>query len=293
LRLSVQHITRYRYLRPVTHSHNEVRLMPSTDANQTCLVFNVMTEPDAPVFHFDLPWGRVHHFDLIPAHDRLNITCEAMIETHRVNPFEEMQLIERDGDFYLLPDISEYYVDFLSPTLRVPILPSTDSLADQARNNADSPATASFLIALTALLHSDFAYVPGSTTVDTPVQEVIENRMGVCQDFAHLMLSICRRQLIPSRYVSGYLYTGTGRDSLVSGDASHAWVECLLPGGHWLGFDPTNNLVVNDKYVKVQHGRDYGDVPPLRGIYRGVASQELEVHVRVTAEETQQIAAPL
>lgn len=291
MRLSVQHVTRYKYFRPVAHSHNEVRLMPATDANQTCLVFNVITSPEAVVFHFDLPWGRVHHFDLIPPHDHLTITCEAMVETHRANPFEEMQLIEDDREFYLLPDISEYYVDFLSPTLRVPILESTDVFAAEARANADSPATASFLIALTALLHSKFAYVPGSTTVDTPVPDVIERRMGVCQDFAHLMLSICRRQQIPARYVSGYLYTGTGRDSLVSGDASHAWIECLLPGGHWLGFDPTNNLVVNDKYVKVQHGRDYGDVPPLRGVYRGVAAQALDVHVKVTAEEPEKSTA--
>jgi transglutaminase-like putative cysteine protease len=289
----VQHITRYRYLKPVSHSHNEVRLMPTTDANQTCLVFNVTTDPEATVFHFDLPWGRVHHFDLIQPHVKLDITCEAVIETHRANPFEEMQLIEDDRSFYLLPDINEYYVDFLTPTLRVPILESTDIFAKQAYQQADSPATASFLIALTALLHSEFAYVPGSTTVDTPVPDVIRNRMGVCQDFAHLMLSICRRQQVPSRYVSGYLYTGIGKDSLVSGDASHAWVECLLPGGQWLGFDPTNNLVVNDKYVKVQHGRDYGDVPPLRGVYRGPAAQELDVHVRVSAEEAGELAGTI
>jgi len=267
--------------------------MPTTDANQTCIIFHVTTDPEATVFHFDLPWGRVHHFDVIQPHERLDIQCEAMIETHRVNPFEEMQLIENDKDFYLLPDISEYYVDFLTPTLRVPILESTDVFAQKAMDRADSPATASFLIALTSLLHSEFAYVPGSTTVDTSVQEVINSRMGVCQDFAHLMLSICRRQQIPSRYVSGYLYTGTGKDHLVSGDASHAWVECLLPGGQWLGFDPTNNLVVNDKYIKVQHGRDYGDVPPLRGIYRGAAAQELEVHVRVSAEEAPELVTSL
>jgi transglutaminase-like putative cysteine protease len=115
--------------------------------------------------------------------------------------------------------------------------------------------------------------------------------MGVCQDFAHLMLSICRRQQIPSRYVSGYLYTGIGGNDLVSGDASHAWIECLLPGGHWIGFDPTNNLVVNDKYIKVQHGRDYSDVPPLRGIYRGASAQELDVIVKVTSEDVPDLAA--
>jgi transglutaminase-like putative cysteine protease len=265
--------------------------MPATDANQTCLIFNVTTDPEAKVFHFDLPWGRVHHFDLIASHDYLNIICEAKVETHRPNPFEDLQLVVNDRAFYLLNDIHEYFIDYLSPTLRVPIISATEQFVKQALDLADSPATASFLIALTGVLYREFAYVPGSTTVDTPVPDVIESKMGVCQDFAHLMLSICRSQQIPARYVSGYLYTGVGQDSLISGEASHAWVECLLPGGQWLGFDPTNNLVVNDKYIKVQHGRDYGDVPPLRGVYRGYASQKLDVEVRVSAEDAPRLTS--
>jgi transglutaminase-like putative cysteine protease len=263
--------------------------MPTTDANQTCLIFSITTNPAANVFHFDLPWGRVHHFDLIGLHSFLDITCEAMVETHRPNPFEDMQLIMDDRSFYLLPDIHEYFIDYLSPTVRVPIIPETKPFVNEAVALADSPATASFLIALTGLLYREFDYVPGSTTVDTPVSDVIERRTGVCQDFAHLMLSVCRSQQIPARYVSGYLYTGTDQDGLLSGDASHAWVECLLPGGQWLGFDPTNNMVVNDKYIKVQHGRDYGDVPPLRGVYRGFAHQQLDVTVRVTAIESPEL----
>jgi transglutaminase-like putative cysteine protease len=265
--------------------------MPSTDVNQTCLIFIISTDPDASVFHFDLPWGRVHHFDIVAPHDTLKITCEASVETHRRNPFEDMQLIQEDRDFYFLRDIREYYIDFLSPTLRVPILEQTDQFAIRAKDEAETPATASFLISLMNLIHREFAYVPGATTVDSSVQDVIDHRMGVCQDFAHLMLSICRRQQIPSRYVSGYLYTGIGGNDLVSGDASHAWIECLLPGGHWIGFDPTNNLVVNDKYIKVQHGRDYSDVPPLRGIYRGASAQELDVIVKVTSEDVPDLAA--
>ena len=151
-------------------------------------------------------------------------------------------------------------------------------------------------------IHSDFAYTPGVTTVDTPLQDVVAGRAGVCQDFTHLMLAVCRRQGIPSRYVSGYLFTGEqaasdqtqrlsqgsvagrARSGLAGGDATHAWVECLLPNERWYGFDPTNNLLANDSYITVHHGRDYDDVTPLRGVYKGASEAVLEVSVRVIEE---------
>ena len=150
---------------------------------------------------------------------------------------------------------------------------------------------------LTRLLRRVFTYAPGTTHVNTPLSEVLQNKQGVCQDFAHLMLAICRRQGIPARYVSGYLYTGgrplsqddrgdddASRGVSVRDDAMHAWVECLLPDEQWRGFDPTNNLLTNDTYVKVHYGRDYGDVPPVKGVYHGPATHTLNVTVRVQSE---------
>ena len=151
-------------------------------------------------------------------------------------------------------------------------------------------------------IHAHFEYTPGATTVDTPLPDMVAARAGVCQDFTHLMLAVCRRQGIPSRYVSGYLFTGEQaasdqtqrlsqeaagsreRSGLAGGDATHAWVECLLPNGRWYGFDPTNNLLANDSYITVHHGRDYDDVTPLRGVYKGATETTLEVSVRVIEE---------
>ena len=155
-------------------------------------------------------------------------------------------------------------------------------------------------MALTRQLYRVLTYAPGSTHVNSSIRQVLDHGAGVCQDFAHLMLAVCRRQGIPSRYVSGYLYTGEehsepggegdlARDpdaphGLVSGNAMHAWVECLLPDNRWHGFDPTNNLLTNDYYVKVHTGRDYGDVPPVRGVYRGPLVHTMDVSVKVVSD---------
>ena len=302
MRLRVLHQTRYLYSQSVNDSHNEVRLMPTSDDDQTCLSFRLSATPLVHVFSYELPVGRVHHFNLRPSHNELNLAVESVVITHRHNPFLDTDFdLDVDG-FYQQEDFFERYVEYLSPTLRVPVLDSVTALAEQARTEAQ-PGPASFPMAVMGLLHRDFTYMPGSTDVDSPLERVIETRQGVCQDFTHLMLAICRHQGIPARYVSGYLYTGGAdsklatpqRDSLeeaakrpsldlTGGDATHAWVECLLPNNRWYGFDPTNNLVTNDAYIKVHNGRDYDDVSPLRGVYRGGSESTLEVAVRVTAE---------
>lgn len=292
--------------------------MPLSDADQTCLDFRLLTKPSARVFSYDLPSGRVHHFGVRRPHSYLIVETESLVVTHRHDALAGMDLIEPDFGYYLRDEVRQRYAEYLTPTERVPLVPEADGFAAEARSLA-SPSSASFLVELTRLLQRRFAYAPGVTHVDTSLREVLDRERGVCQDFAHLMLAICRRQGIPARYISGYLYTGhrpaaaaypgiavlaadsaagvadddsafePGMSALVSGDAMHAWVECLLPDGNWYGFDPTNSTVANDYYVKVHSGRDYGDVPPLRGIYHGPACEVLHVAVRVHAEAT---AAP-
>jgi transglutaminase-like putative cysteine protease len=302
MRLRVLHQTRYLYSQPVNDSHNEVRLMPVSDTDQTCLSFRLSATPAIHVFSYELPVGRVHHFNLRPSHRELNLAAESVVITHRRNPFlEEDFPLDTDG-FYKTDDFFERYVEYLSPTKRVPLLPEIDPFVDKALAEAQ-PGPASFPMAVMGMMHREFTYMPGSTTVDSPLERVIETKQGVCQDFTHLMLAICRRHGIPARYVSGYLYTAGSdaklatpqRDSLeeaakypsldlTGGDATHAWVECLLPNNGWYGFDPTNNLVTTDAYIKVHNGRDYDDVSPLRGVYRGSSESTLEVAVHVTAE---------
>ena len=321
MRLRVLHTTRYLYSSPAINSYNEARLMPLSDDDQTCLDFRLSVTPPARVFAYDSAWGRVHHFNMRAPHRELAIRAEALVVTHRANPFSGLQLIADDRGFYARPDIRQTYFEYLQPTTRVPLPPETDRIAAVARKQA-GVGTASFLIALTRLLHRAFTFAPGATTIHTSLLEVLENKQGVCQDFAHLMLSVCRRQGIPARYVSGYLFTGEAtpefanvsggankfsqseweredrggnvaldtlptlndeEEELVGGNAMHAWVECLMPDGKWRGFDPTNNLVTNEYYVKSHYGRDYGDVLPVRGLYRGPSSH-MEVAVRVRRE---------
>jgi transglutaminase-like putative cysteine protease len=128
-----------------------------------------------------------------------------------------------------------------------------------------------------------FAYVPHSTKVDSPIEEALKTRQGVCQDFAHIMIALGRRLRIPCRYVSGYMFhrDESERDRSVEG-ASHAWVEALMPGLGWVAFDPTNNLIGVDRHIRVAIGRDYADVPPTRGVYKGEAQSELSVAVTVS-----------
>ncbi|HLH81146.1 MAG TPA: transglutaminase family protein [Chthonomonas sp.] len=293
MQLCVRHTTRYAYPAAVRDSYNELRLMPVSDNNQTCRTFELDIEPKARIFSYELPSGTVHHFNIRAPHNALTIRAYSEVTTHIQDPFVGLQMHEDDSEFYAREGVRQRFYDYLSPTPLVPLTPETDRIAQLARRQAGGPATATFLIALIRLLHRVLEYAPGSTRVDTPIQQVLQQKRGVCQDFAHLMLAICRRQRIPSRYVSGYIYTGSGTKEsgwseekhLIGGDAMHAWVECLLPDGAWHGFDPTNNLVVNGHYIKVHHGRDYYDVSPIRGVYHGPADHQMETSVRVWLEE--------
>ena len=134
-------------------------------------------------------------------------------------------------------------------------------------------------------LYDYFEYVPHSTHVDSPIDEAIVNGKGVCQDFAHTMIALLRHVRIPARYVSGYLYRSREDHDRSTPDASHAWVDVLLPQLGWVGFDPTNNLIAHHRHIRAAVGRDYADVPPTHGIFRGKTGSELYVAVQVDASE--------
>lgn len=290
--LHVTHRTHYVYPTPAMESHNELRLMPLTDEDQTCQFFHLTLRPAAPYFSYRMPWGTVHHFNVRAPHTELDILAEAQVETRRHNPFEGVNLVENDWGFYRRNGVRQEFSEYLAPTQLVPADPAAERIAATARKQA-GPSAGSFLIALTRMLNRLMTYSPGATNVRTTLAQILDTQRGVCQDFAHLMLAVCRSQGIPSRYVSGYLYAGrpadpTDRDEsgrLRGAQATHAWIECLLPNGVWRGFDPTNNLLSNDHYIKVHWGRDYADVPPTHGVYRGPFALSLNVEVNVTKVE--------
>ena len=155
-------------------------------------------------------------------------------------------------------------------------------------NRARKPASAirwSWCSNLNALLYSKIAYVPKSTRVDSPIDHALESRQGVCQDFAHIMIGLTRRIGIPCRYVSGYLFHKAGDKTRSAEGATHAWVETLLPGLGWVGFDPTNNVLAGERHVRTSVGRDYADVPPTKGVFKGSAESQLLVAVHVAPSD--------
>jgi transglutaminase-like putative cysteine protease len=283
--------------------------MPASNETQTCLEYELRVSPQSRVFAYELPSGTVHHFEVRPPHAYLEVRSVALVETKDRDPFDRLRLVDDDLAYYTQSSTRENYCEYLLPTDRVQLHEETDRIAAVARKLAGR-SSASFLLTLTRVLSRVLAFKPGVTNVDSSILSVLEHGSGVCQDFTHLMLAVCRRQGIPARYVSGYLYTGhdgeehhfaspsegsvaeeyRGRlaaepeGSLRGAEAMHAWVDCLLPGGVWQGFDPTNNLLVNQRYIQVHHGRDYADVTPIRGVYHGPAEQYLGVSVHVMRE---------
>lgn len=276
--LKAFHRTTYRYPFASRESHNEVRLQPLDGDDQRCLSFDLKIEPEAKIFSYNEQGGTVHHFVVRTPHTALTITAETTVETFLVNPFEGLNLIENDWNG--LAGLSDRYPEFLASTPRVPILDAARQIAESVPVRA---SIAQYAIDVGERIHSLLSYDFDATHVHTPLSYVIEHRAGVCQDFAHLMLACLRAKCIPARYVSGYLYAGS--DDLRGDEATHAWVECVLPGGRWLGLDPTNHCLANDHHVRVHTGRDYDEVPPTRGIYTGPAAERLEVSVRVVQVE--------
>jgi transglutaminase-like putative cysteine protease len=264
---------------PSIESQNEVRLMPLNDWTQTCIDFKLTVQPQCKVFSYEETGGTVHYFGVRSAHPVLEIVAEALVETKLENPFDGLNLLAPDWAFYDLPATKQDQAEFLSESPYVFLNHEVAEIADSVRR-ASNDSVADFIIKLAKWIHDSLTYDPDATHVHTKLHEVLEIKAGVCQDFAHLMIACCRSIGIPARYVSGYLFVG-GIDGMRGEQATHAWLECLLPTGKWLSVDPTNDLLVNDRYVAVHTGRDYSDVTPTRGVYIGTPAKSLDVSVQV------------
>jgi len=183
-------------------------------------------------------------------------------------------------------ELCEEHFDFIAPTTYVPHLPRLEELV-QAASQASQGTVLGFAQAASDLIHQRFRYVKGATHVNSSVEDSLSLGAGVCQDFAHLLLGVVRMRGLPARYVSGYIVPqpqdgeASNLEEVVGGQASHAWTDVFVPGTGWVGFDPTLGKAVGLRHVRVAYGRDYGDVPPVRGVYKGHAGQRLSVDVRV------------
>lgn len=281
---SIRHITRFRYSAPIRQSITEVRMQPRSDGPQRCVNFSLSTSPKARVLAYRDDSGNViHHFDVPGRHSHLTITAQALVE---VQPLPELP-DSLGGDTWEHLDLmtaNDLYYDYLAPSLYVQPGPELADLVRMLRlERGRDPLT--MLRRLTTAVFDHFDYAPQSTTVDTPIAEVIAAGRGVCQDFAHITLGLLRSVGVPCRYVSGYLFHRNDGPDRSSVDATHAWIEALLPDLGWIGFDPTNNLIAGERHIRTAIGRDYGDVMPTRGVYKGKADSELAVAVQVAPSE--------
>jgi transglutaminase-like putative cysteine protease len=264
MRFSIRYRTEYHYDAPVVDNLNALRALPQRTEES-----GVRVDPEARLIqHNDYFGTRVVEFGISRPHERLTIDVRAKVET------SEPPAPQEAGWTAIPPEAAEY----LLPTGDEPANGALAELEQAARG--DSPLAT--LMAVTELIPDRFEYRQGVTYVGSSVQDLLDAGGGVCQDFAHLGLILLRRNGVPARYVSGYLFAApeTGEDSVEVN--THAWIEALLPGAGWVGADPTNRCLTGAQHVKIGHGRRYADVPPIKGVYRGAARATLEASVKMT-----------
>lgn len=286
---SIRHLTKFRYSAHVSESLMEARMQPRSDGPQRCLSFQLMVQPKARVqFYRDYLGNTVHHFDVPGRHKQLSIVADALVDVQPPQPLPDSL---GDSAWDELDDMISAgdYIEMLMPSQ---FGQSTELLEEfahelglESHEKARQTDPLEFVLNLNALLYSKIAYVPKSTRVDSPIDHALESRQGVCQDFAHIMIALTRRIGIPCRYVSGYLFHKAGDKTRSAEGATHAWVETLLPGLGWVGLDPTNNVLAGERHVRTSVGRDYADVPPTKGVFKGSAESQLLVAVHVALSD--------
>jgi transglutaminase-like putative cysteine protease len=282
---SIRHLTKFLYSNPVSESMMETRMHPRSDQNQRCLTFHLSVSPRCRVFSYrDHLANQVHHFDIPGQHGQLVIVAESLVEVQPAVQIPASLTPDAWGELDQMIDQGDYW-EMLLPSEFCAATPVLDALAEELDvRRRDDPLTV--LHQINEQMYNHFEYVPKSTKVDSPIDLALLTHAGVCQDFAHIMITLVRSKLhMPCRYVSGYLFHGHSDHDRSVNSATHAWVEALVPQLGWVGFDPTNWLVAGDRHIRTAIGRDYADVPPTHGIFRGRANSELTVAVRVTPSE--------
>jgi transglutaminase-like putative cysteine protease len=288
----IRHETEYSYASPVQLSRQLLRLMPRSAPWQDCLAHEVRVKPEPAEWSWieDFFGNPVAQFALYTPHLELLVVVESRVAVRshvpsvapsKTIPWEMAREWLHAGKGGAALDPAQYL--FASPHV-----PVSSSLAAYARQSfrVGQPLLASALD-LTRRIYRDFKYDPKATTISTPVETVLKQKRGVCQDFAHLQIACLRSLGLAARYVSGYLLThpAPGKERLVGADASHAWISVYCPDLGWVDLDPTNNLMPDTEHITVAWGRDFSDVSPMRGVILGGGEHELDVRVTVRPED--------
>jgi transglutaminase-like putative cysteine protease len=272
MKWEIIHRTSYTYASPVRDSFNEVRLQPFSNETQTVDYFLLKVLPAARLrHHHDFYSNVIHHFEISEPHSTLLVESNLRVTTMPRPPLAATETpwpLARIGEAAR----ETRMFDFLQESRFVELSPEVWRLALDITDGVKDTWQAA--LALMGFVHGQLRYESNSTNVHTHARDVLKERRGVCQDFAHVMISLCRTLKIPALYVSGYLATE-------SASATHAWTEVLIPGLGWRALDPTHNRQTDETYVKIAVGRDYADVPPLTGNYKGTTDRQMQVQVSI------------
>lgn len=272
--LEIQHETRIEYAGPVTEAVTEVRMEPRSDTDQSCRSFHLKVSPAADVHGYKDGFGnRVHHFNHLAPHAHVTVLAASVVETHprTADPLSGPGRFPLDPAAVPLDAIG--FLGFHGPVSSTAFLdPVLDALRPVVGENLGG-----LIGRVSRFIKERFEYAVDVTHASSPVDDVLREGKGVCQDFAHLLIAILRSFGVPARYVSGYIHR-PGQES-----QSHAWAEAWLPELGWVALDPTHDRPLTDDLVKVAVGRDFTDVPPNKGVYRGAAAQTISVRVETRA----------
>jgi transglutaminase-like putative cysteine protease len=299
MRLSITHETRYRYASDVEQAHHVAMLTPASLPRQLVHSHRLDIEP-APQSRnqsFDEGGAKREYFEIVTPHRELIVTARSEVSTNAL-PSQQLGKLDRvalpvSEPFERVAEAMLYRADHAFDAAQAFVQPSPLAPVDmkfaEYINTLATPGITVFKLAseLAQRIHREFKYSPATTEVDTPPEEALAAKRGVCQDYAQVMIACFRSLGLPAKYVSGYLLTNPppGQPRLIGADASHAWVAVYCPKNGWLEFDPTNNCLAGESHVVVAYGRDYGDVPPLRGVIRGGGAHTLKVAVTVMPKD--------
>lgn len=285
MHLAIRYVSHFRYPEPAWDSHNILRACPLTDAGQRLLDYRVDVEPRTVLTWHTDAWGtRVDTFAIRESHRELRVVARAEVET-MARPQPTADVLAQPLAVYAQPAFRDSHWIWLQRTDHTRWGPPIAALAQGMTDDATTAGEA--IAAIDRAAHEALRYQPGTTHVGAAVEDVLAGGAGVCQDFVHLALSLYRAAGIPARYVSGYFYAldaaeGSAPEAEEIAVQTHAWVEVAVPGWGWWPLDPTNLLVAGERHVKIGHGRDYDDVPPLRGVYYGTSQHRLSVEVAMS-----------
>lgn len=276
----IHHVTRYEYDRPVKESVNEIKIFPYKCPEQEILQHDLLITGQPEIHTFTDYWGnKSGNFNLLPPHKVLTIESKLLVRTTASSQLQ----INFHSTFAQLQE--EMAGHLLLLELAQPDIIKTQSAINNIITVIKQPgkSVAAVTEHCSEYIFKNFKYLKGITNIETTVDELLQHRAGVCQDFAHIMLHILRSCGIPCRYVSGYICPN--KDGMRGEGATHAWVEAWIPGYGWAGIDPTNNVWVTNKHVKLSVGRHFNDCSPVKGTFKGPAKQKLSVFVAVGYED--------